>query len=548
MLGIAATAQAQQPFDADRLQERFETRPEIRSEQGPLIPEFDPQAAPEAATELTFVLGAVRIEGATVFAAEDFRSLYAEMIGTEVSVATIYELANSITAKYGAAGYNLSFAKVPQQRIDEAGGEIVIRVVEGFIENVEIQGELPDRRGFFDYFIARLKAERPISAATLERYVYLANDLPGLSVKFVPQRSGGETGGTTLNIIVENKPFSGSLTANNRGTDSVGVLQFIGALSAENPLGFYDRTTVQFINASLSDELYMGSVTESLFIHPEGTKLALNGKFTRSVPGTADLRLLEVESRTVTGGLTLTHPFVRGRNMNLVVEASVDFRNSETRILDAVVTKDKIRSARLGLSFDNADSHRGKNQAILTMSQGFTVFGASNGAPNASRADGEADYTKVALTLVREQDLGLVDDKLAPFTLKLAGFGQFAGSSLLSAEECGVGGAEFGRAFDTSELTGDRCLAGSMELQFGAIEPAPFDYFRPYAFYDVGRVWNDNTGRGRASLASAGIGVGFRVWDDLEGSLELGKPLNRGVAAEDNSKGPRVFFSVTGRF
>lgn len=548
MLGVATAAQAQQQFDADRLEERFEERPEIQSEPGPLVPEFSPQIAPEQAVDLTFVLNAVRVEGSTVFADEDFRPLYEEMLGTEVSVATIYDLANKITAMYGDAGYNLSFAKVPQQRIDEADGEIVIRVIEGFIENIEIQGDLRDQRGFFDYYITQLKAERPISAETLERYVYLANDLPGLSVRFVPQRSGGDTGGVTLNIIVERKRFSGSLTADNRGTDSVGVTQFVGAVSAENPLGLYDETTFQFVNASLNDELYLGSLIESFFLHPEGTKLTLNGKFIRSVPGTAALQQLDLETESVTGSLTLTHPVIRGRNMNLIGEAVLDFRNSETEIFSSDIIEDKIRSARIGFTFDNADSYLGRNQAIFELSQGLPIFGADNDAPNPSRTDGRVDYTKATLFLVREQNLSLIDNTLAPLTIKLAGFGQIARSGLLSAEECGVGGVEFGRAFDTSELTGDHCLTGSIELQFDTDTSDPFDYFRPYAFYDIGRVWNENNNPGSASLASAGFGIRIRMWDTFEGSLEMAKPLTRGVATEDNSKDPRAFFSLRGEF
>ncbi len=99
LLAFPQVAVAQ--LDAGQIERRFETTPTPRSQPGPMIPEFDGITAPETAAALRFTLRGVEIEGSTVYGAEQFAPLYADLIGTEVSVADIYALANQVTAKYG---------------------------------------------------------------------------------------------------------------------------------------------------------------------------------------------------------------------------------------------------------------------------------------------------------------------------------------------------------------------------------------------------------------------------------------------------------------
>jgi len=184
-----------------------------------------------------------------------------------ISVADIYTLANQITAKYGADGYTLSRALVPEQQIDQ-GGIIRIQVIEGFIEDVQINGEIEDKRGFFDYYKAQILAERPIRTLTLERYLLLADDLPGFTVRSVLRRSPQTRGAAILIVEVSEKPFSGALSIDNRGTDPVGPIQIDNSVTVSNPIGFYDETSLRYVNASLSDELHFGEFSEAILAPP----------------------------------------------------------------------------------------------------------------------------------------------------------------------------------------------------------------------------------------------------------------------------------------
>ncbi|MHA1601082.1 MAG: ShlB/FhaC/HecB family hemolysin secretion/activation protein, partial [Alphaproteobacteria bacterium] len=123
---------------------------------------------------------------------------------------------------------------------------------------------------------------------------------------------------------------------------------------------------------------------------------------------------------------------------------------------------------------------------------------------------------------------------------------QFSPDSLLSAEEFALGGSEFGRAYDFSELTGDDGLAASIELRYGKTVNADLlKAFQFYGFYDFGAVWNDDApGNGRDTLASAGGGVRLTLPRSVFTTLEVAKPLTRAVSTTSDQDW-RIFFSLS---
>ena len=62
----------------------------------------------------------VHIRGMTIYTKEQLAPLYADLIGHEVTLQAIYDLAQKITAKYGNDGYVISRAIVPPQQFNPA--------------------------------------------------------------------------------------------------------------------------------------------------------------------------------------------------------------------------------------------------------------------------------------------------------------------------------------------------------------------------------------------------------------------------------------------
>src|SRR5690606_39437280 len=102
----------------------------------------------------------------------------------------------------------------------------------------------------------------------------------------------------------------------------------------------------------------------------------------------------------------------------------------------------------------------------VSMTQGLGAFGATErGDPAKSRATASGEFTRVNVEASWLQAL------YAGLHLQLGVAAQASPDSLLAAEEFGLGGTHFGRAFDPSEVTGDEGYAGKVELHY--THPAP---------------------------------------------------------------------------
>src|SRR5262245_27904882 len=107
LLCAALPALAQVPGSVVPGQERrqFQEPPTPRAQPGGAAITLPSTVAPAGADQITLVLRAVVVEGATVYEPDQFVPLYQDLIGKTVTLTAIYDIAKRITAKYGADGY-----------------------------------------------------------------------------------------------------------------------------------------------------------------------------------------------------------------------------------------------------------------------------------------------------------------------------------------------------------------------------------------------------------------------------------------------------------
>ena len=531
------------PIDPNRLEQRFEQPPTPQSVPEPDLPAPEQAPPPKEAEAVRFTLSAIELDGQTVYSAAELRPLWEGLLNRTVTLAEVYGLRDAITARYRNDGYVLSQAIVPAQRI--RGGVVRLQIVEGYINDVAFQGDFADHAGLLQGFAARIKASRPLRMADMERYVLLADDLPGVTVRTVLEPAEGVPGASNLTFNLERTPLAGSLSVDNRGTRSVGVLQLSGVLVADDQFGRFDRTAVLGSVAQQVKELRFLDVTHTQTVDSEGTTAQLGLRRSWAEPGD-NVRALEIDNLTSSLRLAVAHPFLRSRSETLRGELAFTIRDSRTNILGQRQTEDRLRFVSAGLAYDVADGWNGSNLVQATLSQGLNVLDASRrgSATPRSRAEGRSDFTKLGLILQRDQRLG------EEFALVLAGEGQYAGHELLSSEEFGIGGKTYGRAFDSSEITGDSGFAARAEFQY-AMPPLQdwLTYAQLYVFSDYGAVWNYESGsrHGRRSLASAGTGIRFGLLERLDATVEVAKPFIRAPFTTQDH-GLRAFFSLGTRF
>ena len=526
-----------------RFDRRFGKQPSPKSMVVPLKPKSIQPVFPKELEKVKFILNQLFIQGTTVYDKRDFKPLYRKYLKKELTLKQIYEIAQKITNRYRNDGYILSKAIVPPQKIDN--GLVRLNIIEGYIDQVKTQGPIRGPRKLLNAYRKKILKSRPLRSSDLERYLLLMDDLPGVTTKSVLTPSENNAGATTLTLILTDKAFEGHLGVDNRGSEFNGPYQFSGGVTANSFLGGYSRMGLQGVVTSQTDELMFLNLFYDLPINQEGTRLFFSGSLSESEPGSS-LKRFDINGDSSTIALRLTHPFIRSRGKNLTGYFAFTSRDSKTKILGSLDSEDRLRVMELGFSYDYADEYKGVNLIRFSLSQGLNIFDATeSGSSNLSRVQGKSDFTKLTGNLMRLQNL-------APSWAFLGTASwQYSFDKLLASEEFGVGGSQYGRAYDSSEITGDHGIAFKVELQ-RAIRPE-WKYLSDlqlYSFMDYGSVWNKvktSTGAEHQDRTSMGLGMRFNVTDLISGYLELDKPISNNVATKGN-KDPRVFFSLSKRF
>lgn len=132
-------------LDPNRLDQRFErpavpqSKPEIE------MPAPEKAPPPRDAERITLTLSEIRIDGNSVYDSDSLSALWRDKLGKPITLADLYAIRDAITARYRNDGYVLSQAVVPAQRIRD--GVVRLQVVEGYVDEVVVQGEATDRLG-----------------------------------------------------------------------------------------------------------------------------------------------------------------------------------------------------------------------------------------------------------------------------------------------------------------------------------------------------------------------------------------------------------------
>ena len=546
MLALPTVALAQVPTTVDpgRILDRLDRGARSTSSKSVVIERSGDDAAPaKGDTNKVFTLSRIVLQNSSVYGEAGPQEAYQKWVGQSVSFADLQAIAQAMTAHYRNEGYILSRVVLSPQKI--SGGVVTYKAVEGYIDAVEITGETSGDRALLESYAKKIKAERPLNAKTLERYILLMDDLPGVTARSVLKASSAQQGASTLTIQLKDDRYDVALQADNRGNKFIGQYQLQALAAYNSAFGIYDRNTFRLLGSSDFEELRYGEFTNELQLGNEGTQLITRIASARTEPGST-LSALEIEGETNLIEIAVEHPLIRSRTRNLFGRGEFRAQNSKNESLGSELFNDQVRHFALGLDFDAADSWAGINRINATITQGLDVLGATEDGANRSRTDGEHEFTKLGASVSRVQD---ITDSVSLFGLVN---GQVSNDPLLTSEQFGVGGASVGRAFDGAELLGDHGFSGVIELRYRGIPEGEsiVQSYEPYIFYDGGTVWLKNPGAGeekRESLTSTGVGTRFNLVGDYSGSMELSLPLTRDVASKGDDDA-RFFFNLSKRF
>ncbi|MCZ6604762.1 MAG: hypothetical protein O7A03_06420, partial [Alphaproteobacteria bacterium] len=281
-----------------------------------------------------FVLREVVVDGSTIYDHEDLAPIMEQYVGEEVSEVDLKTIVRAITLKYRRDGYVLSQAILPPQEFDAKEGIVQIRVIEGRISNVEIDGEYRDLLGLIRKMANRIPSDGPFNQRDMERYLLLIDDLPGIRARGVV-RPGDETGTGTLVIEVTQKTFEGSVGFDNLGSRFVGPYRGTLVAAVNSALWMHDRTTVRGIITGFegqSRELRFGEVMQEFQVGSNGLRIRARGAITDTKPG-ADIAALRVQGESYVAEIQALYPLIRSRQFNIIILAGFKALESKSTVL-----------------------------------------------------------------------------------------------------------------------------------------------------------------------------------------------------------------------
>lgn len=541
--------------------------PKMPPNLGQSLPNFRPLGIEGAVPHAMVPVRSATVIGATGFSPSVLAGAIGTLAGPAVPLARIEAARLRLVALYRDHGFVLTAVSA---EID-AAGDLRFIVTEGHIVAVKLSRDIGPVGSLVLRFLDHLTHQRPVREASLEHWLLLAQEIPGVSVNAVLQSNPAAPGALTLVAEVRHQTVSGLLAADNRGFRETGPAEGLAVASLDSVTALGDRTRISLFHTSGSTYNF-GQASESFFVGGSGLRLGFYAGAGRAQPSGV-LRAIGYRSYIEVFGVNARYPLLLRRGEALSAKLSLD---GTQNLIDNVgatggetaTSSDQVRAVRLALDEAFTDDALGGDRVAVTtadvlVSKGLAILGASaNGRVNAGRAGENLDFFKLDVAVERTQTL-FSPWRGASVALQGRFGGQFSPDVLPSSEEFYLGGSRIAQGYYAGQVTGDNALYASAELQLNA--PVSLAALgrrftvgsQFYGFYDYGENWQNGQRLAGVRpndyrLASAGVGVRFQLTPRLEFDIEalhrfvtMLQPAASGIPALSNSA---VYWGVVARY
>jgi hemolysin activation/secretion protein len=421
---------------------------------------------------------------------------------------TLDALAQALSKAYAKSPIALYTIGIPDQ--DFRNGRVKVLIAEGFIEDILYsKGASSQLRALGE----RLRREKPLTRRSLERYLSLMRDMPGLKLDAKLMR-GRKPGGVVLVLSADRKRSDFSIGIDNRGTQGLGDGQYRAEAHGYNLLRDGDRTDLSLL-AGLNPKRYQyASLSHATPLNADGLMLSAAFGYLKTRP-----KDTMITGTAGTASMTVSYPLIRGYKRNLSVSLGLDGLNSDAALFGDLISSDRTRTLRLAAGYSYVAS-KSVLSGGATVSRGLDILGARGLA-----GFSDVTFTKVNARANFDRSIG----KKAAVRLRVAG--QYSPDRLAASERFAVGGQEFARAFNAGILTADSGFAGSLEFAYRPKLTKRLEGTELYSFVDGARLYvRDRPGFPSQDfdLASAGGGVRFAYASkaslEIEGARSIDRP------------------------
>lgn len=479
----------------------------------------------------------VQIQGGTIYPLEELAAIYQPLVGREARLGDLIEATGRITQRYREDGYLLSYAFLPQQ--DFSGGVMRVVLVEGYVKEYEVQGDIGAVSAYVDKLLAKIQAERPLTRATFERYTSLIGVIPGITFSAQVPPPGTTDGATRLVATASRKSFTSNMGLyEGEGDSTQAQLSVTGNAFTSQAEQF--GVSVLFPPGREKERYYRLDYSQHL--GSDGTQLSLFGSHYESEPSEPlvlgnGLRLNRKRDNDRLS-IGLSHPWLASPSHWWSTSGRFYAVRDRTRyeVLDqplSIESETDIRVFALESEWRQSDARR-----LRIVSGGF-YQGVDGMGANSDTELFDLDFFRVRLTGVQS------DSFAGNWQGVMSAALYWTDDNLPDAEQVVFGGQNFGRGYPNDQASGDKGWGAAYELNYSYRFEAGGPWVRmlqPYVVVDTARAWFNEQPVPRAHLASAAVGLRIGDARYYNISLEAAKPL-ADIAIDSRDRSPR--YSVT---
>lgn len=493
-------------------QQRQDRLPPAQVPVSPPVTLPGPSVAAQAAPAPGVALGRVRVVGSSVPAR--LEEAWKPFTGRRLDAPTIQAVAQAISAAYAEGDIAFYTIEVPNQ--DFAGGVLTVRVTEGHLTQVAIDGQTKSKSArLVRRYAARMTAEKPLKRSSMERYMSLIREIPGLTVE-ARLLQAKTPGGVILSLDLKQQRVRSEVVISNRGSIRLGRTQVQAGLMLSGVATPGDQLRLSFGAPTEFDPFQYYGLGYTTRIGDDG--LTLTTSLAHLVTRPTDS---PISGEATSAGLTLSYPLKRGYRENVYVSLGLDGQNSDNAAFGRSIFSDHTRALRGSASWSKASAKR-VAAANATASFGLDVLDAE-----ADERLTDIDFIKLNSQVGLDQALG------QEWVVRLKGVVQASDGRLPGSEQFSLGGDQFGRAFPSAHVIGDYGGAASAEVGWRpkALIPRRLKGSEVYGFTDYGvatsrsRLFDLLPERTR-DLSSVGVGVRANFVDKVVVGLEAAKAVD----------------------
>lgn len=502
---------------------------------------------PGAAESQPLVMGTkltirkLQIEGGTVYPLQELGAAYKPLLNHEITLGELIEATRSITQRYQTDGYLLSYAFLPPQNFDQ--GLVRVVLVEGYIKDYRVDGDVGRVKGFIDELVDKLKGERPLTRKTFERYTTLMSRIPGVTLQAQVPPPATTDGAATLQVNASRKPFTTSMSLTEGSRDST---QALFGVSSNSQTAMAEQLSLSGLFPPGNDKEHYYRLDYSQFLNAEGTQLSLYGARYRSEPGTniatSDGFELKPHRENDRFSVGVSHPLIAAPDQLLNVAARLYGVNDNTDYQvvgysQTISDKTNVRALAFESEWRKSDD---KQLRIVSagLYQGINGLGAKT-ETDLTGSHYDLDFFRLRLSGVQS------DGFFGNWQGVASGALYWSDDSLPDSERAVFGGQNFGRGYPSDQASGDKGWGVAYELNYSFTRDGEWvKLLQPYAVLDKAKTWFNELPLKGSDMSSAAVGLRFGDKRYYNIALEVAKPMSD-IALDSFNRRPRYTLSFS---